>query len=86
MIDAGILDGDLVAVRPGRDAPNGSIVVAVVPNGQTGEQEATVKRLFRERDAVRLQPENSRFEPLVVRDLKVEGVVVGVLRVAPRGL
>jgi repressor LexA len=86
MIDAGILDGDLVAVRPGHEAPSGSIVVAQVENPETGEAEATVKRLFRDAEGFRLQPVNSAYSPIRVRELAIEGLVVGVIRVAPRGL
>ncbi|MHB8507748.1 MAG: transcriptional repressor LexA [Candidatus Dormibacteria bacterium] len=86
MVDAGILDGDLVAVRPGQDAPNGSVVVARIENEETGESEATVKRLFRDASGFRLQPENPKYRPIKVRDLAIEGLVVGVIRVSPRGL
>ena len=86
MINAGILDGDLVAVKPVREAPNGSIIVARVDNSDTGESEATVKRLFRDAQGYRLQPENPSFSPIRVRDLAIEGMVVGVMRVSPRGL
>src|SRR5487761_20250 len=82
MIEAGILDGDLVIVRPRRDPPpNGTIVVARIENQSTGEGEVTVKRFFREAGAVRLQPENSRLEPIMVRGaLALEGVVTAVIR------
>ena len=74
MRDAGILGGDYVVVRPQDTAGNGDIVVALL-----GE-EATVKRFFRERDRVRLQPENSDMEPILSDDVKVLGRVVGVFR------
>jgi repressor LexA len=74
MRDAGILDGDHVVVRPQDTARNGEIVVALV-----GE-EATVKRFFKEKDHVRLQPENSALEPIRTREAKVMGRVVGVCR------
>ncbi len=74
MKDAGILDGDHVVVRPQKTARNGEIVVALV-----GE-EATVKRYFKERDFVRLQPENDAHEPIRTRDVEVLGRVVGVCR------
>jgi repressor LexA len=86
MIEAGILDGDLVAVRPAKEAPNGAIVVVRVEDEETGEAEATVKRLFRDAEGFRLQPENPRYQPIRVRDLQIEGLVVGVIRVNPRGL
>ena len=74
MKDAGILEGDFVVVRPAERARNGEIVVALV------EDEATVKRFFRERDHVRLQPENPSMEPIRSRDVQVLGRVVGVFR------
>ena len=86
MIDAGILDGDLVAVKPAREAANGSIVVARIENEETGESEATVKRLFRDAQGYRLQPENSKYSPIRVSSLAIEGMVVGVMRISPRGL
>ena len=81
MIDAGIRDGDIVVVRPQREAPaNGTIVVARIENEDTGESEVTVKRFFRESGRVRLQPENSAMAPIYARDLNLEGVVVAVIR------
>ncbi|MBV9099945.1 MAG: transcriptional repressor LexA [Candidatus Dormibacteraeota bacterium] len=81
MIGAGINDGDIVVVRPRRDAPpNGTIVVARVENGNTGESEVTVKRFFRESDRVRLQPENPSLDPIYARDVSLEGVVTAVIR------
>ncbi|MGI6097452.1 MAG: transcriptional repressor LexA [Dethiobacteria bacterium] len=74
MIDAGILDSDFVIVRQQETAQNGDIVVALL-----GE-EATVKRFYREKDHVRLQPENSLYEPILTRDLKILGKVIGVFR------
>jgi repressor LexA len=74
MKDAGILDGDHVVVRPQDTARNGEIVVALV-----GE-EATVKRFFKERDHIRLQPENAALEPIRTREAQVLGRVVGVCR------
>jgi len=75
MIQAGILDGDLIVVESRADARNGEIVVALLD-----EDEATVKRFFREHDHVRLQPENDALEPIIVRDVRIAGVVVGLLR------
>jgi repressor LexA len=86
MIEDGILDGDLVAVKPQREATNGSVVVARIDNPHTGEPEATVKRIYREADGFRLEPANPAYSTIKVPDLTVEGVVVGVLRVSPRGL
>lgn len=75
MIEAGILDGDLVIVRRQSDAVNGDIVVAM-----TEDDEATVKRFFRENGHVRLQPENSNMEPLIYPDVVILGKVIGVFR------
>jgi repressor LexA len=81
MIDAGICDGDIVVVRPRRDAPaNGTIVVARIENETSGESEVTVKRFFKEAGRIRLQPENSTMEPIYANDLSIEGVVVAVIR------
>jgi repressor LexA len=74
MRDAGILEDDYVVVRPVHDAVNGQIVVALLGD------EATVKRFFRERDAIRLQPENPDYEPILTRDAELLGRVIGVLR------
>lgn len=81
MIECGINDGDIVIVRPQKDAPNGAIVVARIENESTGEHEATVKRFYRESGRIRLQPENSSMEPIYTRDAQLEGVVVAVVRV-----
>jgi repressor LexA len=74
MRDAGILEGDYVVVRPQDSAKNGDIVVALL-----GE-DATVKRFFKEKDHVRLQPENKSMEPIRTRDVRVLGRVVGMFR------
>ena len=74
MKNAGILDGDLVVVRRQDAARDGEIIVALV------EEEATVKRFFREGDHIRLQPENDEMEPILVRDVSVLGRVVGLMR------
>lgn len=74
MVDAGILEGDFVVVRPQDTAADGEIVVALV-----GE-EATVKRFFRESDHIRLQPENATMEPIRTTDVQVMGRVVGLFR------
>jgi repressor LexA len=74
MKDAGILEGDYVVVHLTETARNGEIVVALL-----GE-EATVKRFFKERDHIRLQPENDALEPILTRDVQVLGRVVGVFR------
>ncbi len=75
MIDAGILEGDYVVVRPQSTARDGEIVVALV-----GEESATVKRFFHEGDHIRLQPENSRLDPILSSDVQVLGKVVGLFR------
>jgi repressor LexA len=75
MVEAGIFEGDYVVVRPADDATNGEIVVALV-----GEEEATVKRFFREADHIRLQPENATMEPIRTTEATVLGKVVGVFR------
>jgi repressor LexA len=74
MRDAGILDGDIVVVRQQPEAENGEIVVALI------EDEATVKRFFRETDRIRLQPENPDFAPIYVRDVAILGRVVALFR------
>jgi repressor LexA len=74
MKNAGILEADYVVVRPSDDADDGEIVVALI-----GE-EATVKRIYREKDHVRLQPENDAMEPILSTEARVLGKVVGVFR------
>jgi repressor LexA len=74
MIEAGILEDDLVLVRRQPDAENGAIVVALL------EEEATIKRFYRENDHIRLQPENYRLSPILVKDVKILGKVVGLVR------
>ena len=74
MKNVGILEDDLVVVKPQDEAADGEIVVALV-----GE-EATVKRFFREADHIRLQPENDSMEPIRSKDVRVLGKVVGLMR------
>ncbi len=76
MIGEGILDGDVIVVEARPDAPNGTVVVVLVRG------EATVKKLFRERGRVRLQPANERVAPIVAaeRDVQIRGIVIAVLR------
>ena len=74
MKNAGILEGDYVIVRPADDAANGEIVVALIGD------EATVKRIFHEKDHIRLQPENDEMEPILSAEARVLGRVVGVFR------
>jgi repressor LexA len=80
MKDVGIFDGDFVVVRPGKDAPNGSIVVARIEDEQTNESTATVKRMYRENNRVRLQPENQSYQPIYSSTAQLEGQVVAVVR------
>ena len=75
MINAGILDGDFVVVRKQEDARNGEIVVALM-----GDEDATVKRFFRESGRVRLQPENDDMEPMYPDQVTILGTVRAVLR------
>ena len=74
MVNAGIVDGDLLLVRKQQNAQNGDIVVARVDG-----DEATVKRFFKEADRVRLQPENDALEPIYTRDVAIEGVGLAVI-------
>jgi repressor LexA len=74
MVGAGILDGDLVAIRQQPDANNGDIVAAMI------EDETTVKRFFREGDHVRLQPENALYAPIISQEVKLLGRVVMSIR------
>jgi repressor LexA len=79
MIEAGILDGDLVIVQRAQDARNGDIVVALAGNDESAD-EATVKTFYREQDRVRLQPENAALEPIYAPHVQILGRVVGVFR------
>ena len=79
MIEAGILDGDLVIVQKAQDARNGEIVVALAGEDETTD-EATVKTFYREDGRVRLQPENSSMEPIYAKHVEILGRVVGVFR------
>src|SRR5690606_14530970 len=74
MIGAGILDGDWVVVRRQATAENGEIVVAMI------EDEATVKRFFREDGRIRLQPDNPALEPIYAERVEILGRVVGLIR------
>ncbi|MBO5143452.1 MAG: transcriptional repressor LexA [Clostridia bacterium] len=74
MIEAGILDGDLVLVKKQNTAENGEIVVALI------EDEATVKTFFKEKDHIRLQPQNSFMQPIIVPTCSILGKVAGVFR------
>ena len=74
MIGIGILDGDYVLVEQQKTAHNGEVVVALV------DDSATVKRFYKEKDHIRLQPENDDMDPIIVPDCQVLGSVFGVLR------
>ena len=74
MIEAGILDGDYILVKKQNTANNGEIVVALI------DDEATVKTFYKEKDHIRLQPENSTMDPIIVPDCKILGKVGGVFR------
>jgi repressor LexA len=79
MIEAGILDGDIVVVQRSQDARNGEIVVALAGDDEAAD-EATVKRFFRENGRVRLQPENAALEPIYAQHVQILGRVTGVFR------
>jgi repressor LexA len=79
MIEAGILDGDLVIVQQAQEARNGEIVVALAGDDESLD-EATVKTFYRETGRVRLQPENSALEPIFPHHVQILGRVVGVFR------
>ncbi len=74
MVEAAILDGDLIMVRPQKTARNGEIVVAML------DGEATVKRFFKESERIRLQPENRAMEPIYASDVEIVGRVEAVVR------
>lgn len=74
MIEAGILDGDYILIKRQNTANNGEIVVALI------EDEATVKTFYKEKDHIRLQPENSSMDPIIIPDCKILGKVAGVFR------
>ena len=74
MIEAGILDGDHVIIRQQDNARNGEIVCALV------EDSATIKTFYKESDHFRLQPQNSSMDPIIVKDCKILGKVIGLLR------
>jgi repressor LexA len=79
MVNAGILDGDMLVVQRAQDARNGDIVVALAGDDESAD-EATVKRFFREQGRVRLQPENDALEPIYAASVQILGKVVGVFR------
>jgi len=75
MIEDGILDGDYVVIQHQQDAKNGDIVVALLPNGF-----ATLKRIYFEKDRIKLMPANSAMSPIFTTHVKIQGRVVGVIR------
>lgn len=74
MIEAGILDGDLAIIEKASTATNGEIVVAMI------DDEATIKRFFKEKNQYRLQPENRDMEPIIVKNCSILGKLVGIYR------
>ena len=74
MIEAGILNGDYILVRKQNTAENGEIIVALI------EDEATVKTFYKEKGHIRLQPENSTMDPIIVPNCEILGKVIGVFR------
>ncbi|MCK4660768.1 MAG: transcriptional repressor LexA [Phycisphaerae bacterium] len=75
MVDDQIADGDYVIIEPRKTPKNGEVVVALLENG-----EATLKRFYREKQKIRLQPANDAYEPIYVDQVDIQGVVVGVVR------
>lgn len=82
MIGANIEDGDIVFVRKQETADDGEIVVAMVDDEQTGEKNATLKRFYndREKRQIRLHPENSLMDDIILKDVQIKGVAVKVLK------
>lgn len=74
MIEAGIFDGDYIIVNKQNTASNGEIIVALI------EDEATVKTFYKEKDHIRLQPQNNTMQPIIVKDVTILGKVVGLFR------
>jgi repressor LexA len=74
MIEAGILNGDLAIIERNNTAENGEIVIALIDN------DATLKRFYKEKDHIRLQPENSSMSPIIVKDCTILGKLVGLYR------
>ncbi len=79
MINAGILDHDLILVEKANSAKNGEMVVAMVPDSD-GEMSSTVKTFYREDGHIRLQPENDHMDPIILPDCEIVGKVIGVFR------
>ena len=75
MINVGIFDGDIVIVKKEKTANNGEIVVAM-----TDENEVTLKRFYKEKDHIRLQPENDYLEPIILKNVTILGKAIGLYR------
>jgi repressor LexA len=75
MVEAHIADGDFVVIRPQETARNGDIVVA-----QVEENAVTLKRFFREKGRIRLQPANDQYPPMFYEDVRIQGKLIGVIR------
>lgn len=75
MVEDGILDGDYVVIKYQETAENGDIIVALLDNGVV-----TLKKFYREKDKIKLQPANSKMEPIYTTNIKIQGKVIGVLR------
>lgn len=75
MIDDGILDGDYVVVEPCQSPKNGDIIVALID-----KDDVTLKRFYREKDHIRLQPANKKYQPIRVKKVTIQGKVRGVIR------
>jgi len=75
MIDEHIRDGDLVVYERRSNARNGDTVVALIDG-----DDATLKKFYREKNQIRLQPANPKYKPIYVRDVEIQGVVIGVIR------
>jgi len=74
MIEAGILDGDYVIINQQNTAKNGDMVVALI------DDEATIKTFYKEKDHIRLQPENKLMDPILVKEAQILGIVKAVVR------
>ncbi len=75
MINAGILDNDIVIVKKSKDAHNGEIIVAM-----TDDNEVTIKRFYKEKDHIRLQPENDLLKPIILNNVTILGKAIGLYR------
>ena len=75
MINAGILDDDIVIVKKQKEANNGDIIVAM-----TDENEVTLKRFYKEKNHIRLQPENDALEPIILNNVTILGKAIGLYR------